>query len=192
MAERILGARYLIRTRVTPRNRGHAGRLEWALTAKPGEVFTAQWPLDFWYRIEREGTYKTSISCSTRYSSRSGGIQQLQFSSELELKVLPTDPAEVAPVLQKFEADLHSPDPLMQHDALDVLATTAPFYFHDEILRLARDEDPFKVLHAIGALERLNMPEGRAALAEIILSRKTDNQEEQTVRCKAIDALGIT
>lgn len=157
---------------------------------KPGETFAGQWPLDFWYRIEHEGTYKTGITCHTRFSSLRGGIQDLQFSSDLQFNVVPGDPANVEDVLRKFEADLRNPDPVVQHSALDVLATTAPSYFHDETLRLARDEDPFKVVHAVGGLGRMNIPEGRAALAEIITTRKADDPEEQNVRCKAIEALG--
>jgi hypothetical protein len=157
---------------------------------KPGDRYTAQWPLDFWYRIDREGTYKANISCHARLPSLRGGIQELQFSSELRFNVVPGDPVNVEEVLQKFEADLRNPDPKVQHEALDVLTTTAPSYFHDETLRLARDKDPFKVVHAVGGLDRMNTPEGREMLAEIIASRKADSEEEQTVRCKAIEALG--
>jgi hypothetical protein len=157
---------------------------------KPGETYSGGWPLDFWYRIEHAGTYKTGITCHTRFSSLRGGIQDLQFSSDLQFNVVPVDPANTEEVLRKFEADVRNPDPVVQHSALDVLATTAPSYFHDETLRLARDADPFKVVHAVGGLGRMNTPEGRAALAEIITTRKLGDPEEQNVRCKAIEALG--
>ena len=36
----------------------------------------------------------------------------------------------------------------------------------------------------------MNIPEGRPVLAEIITSRKADDENEQNVRCRAIKALG--
>jgi hypothetical protein len=157
---------------------------------KAGDTYTVQWPLDFWYRIEHDGSYKVSISRKTWFTSLKGGIQPLQVSSELQLNVVPGDPAQVEETLRKFQAELQNPDAEVQHQALDVLATTAPSYFHDEALRLARDEDVFYVIHAEGALERMNTPETRAALAEIITTRKADSADEQNARCGAIKGLG--
>ena len=155
-----------------------------------GGTYTYKWPLDFWYRIEQKGTYKVSISGYLLYSSLQGGTQQVQFSSDSQLNVLSGDPTHVEEVLRKFEADLRSSDYDIQHNALDVLATTAPSYFHDVIFRLARDEDPFIVQHAVGALERINTPDAHALLAEIIATRKADDPDEQDLRCSAIKALG--
>ena len=155
-----------------------------------GDTCTDRWPLDFWYRIEHQGTYKVNISGYLGFSSLQGGIQQVQFSSDLQLNVVPGDPAYVDEVLRQFEADLRSSDSNVQHNALDVLSTSAPSYFHDEIFRLARDDDPFKVVHAVGGLERINTPDARAVLAEIIASRKAGNSEEQNLRCAAIKVLG--
>lgn len=157
---------------------------------KGGGTYTYQWPLDFWYRINQEGTYKVAISGNLLFSSPQVGTQQVQFSADLQLNVVPGEPAHVEEVLRKFEADLRSSDYDIQHNALDVLATTAPFYFHDDIFRLARDKDPFIAVHAVGALERINTSDARALLAEIITTRKADDLDEQNVRCGAIKALG--
>ena len=158
---------------------------------KPGVTYTAQWPLDFWYRIVHEGSYDVSISRQIRYSTLKGGMQTFPVSSKLVLKVVHGNPAQVEEVLQKFRADLQNPDPYVQHEALDVLATTAPSYFYDETLRLARDEDAFYVEHAVGALGRMNTPEARAVLAEVITTRKIEgNDDEQSARCHAIESLG--
>jgi hypothetical protein len=162
-----------------------------AVELPAGETYTAEWPLDFWYHVTREGTYQVSISRPIRYSTLKGGIQSLPASSKLTLRVAPTDPAKVEQALQKFHADLQSPDPLVRHSALDVLATTAPDYFYDEALRLARDPDPFNVEHAAGGLGRMNTPEARQVLAEVITTRKIEgNDEEQSARCHAIESLG--
>jgi HEAT repeat protein len=157
---------------------------------KAGSTYAYQWPLDFWYRIEHEGIYKVAISGNLLFSSLQGGIQQVQFSSDVQLKVVPGEPAHVEEVLRKFEADLRSSDYDIQHNALDVLSTTAPSYFHDDIFRLARDADPFIAVHGVGALDRMNTSDARALLAEIIATRKADSPDEQNLRCSAIKALG--
>ena len=155
-----------------------------------GATYTYKWPLDFWYRIERTGIYKVAISGYILSTSQQAAGQQVQFSSDLQLNVVSGNPVDVGQVLQKFQADLQSPDFDVQHNALDVLSTTAPSYFHDEIFRLARDQDPFIVEHAVGALERINTPEAHALLAEIITTRKGDDPDEDDLRCGAINALG--
>lgn len=160
---------------------------------KPGENFTESWPLDFWFRVGKPGTYKTSISLDTRYATAHGGVQPLHVSSEVQLNVVPGNPADVERVLAAWEAQLNDPDFNKRHDALDVLATTAPAYFHDEIFRLARDDDAFKVEHAVGGLERLNTPDARALLAEILTSPKLPHNEDgEFSRCDAIKALGLS
>jgi len=156
-----------------------------------GETYTAEWPLDFWYHVTRAGSYSVDISRPIRYSTLKGGIQSLAVSSRLTLQVVPADPAQIEQSLQKFHADLQSPDNLVRHTALDVLATTAPDYFYDEALRLARDPDPFNVEHAVGGLGRMNTPEARQVLAEVITTRKIEgNDDEQSARCHAIESLG--
>ena len=155
-----------------------------------GETYTADWPLDFWYHVTQAGTYRVTISRPIRYSTLKGGIQSFPISSKMTLQTVPADPAQVEQTLQKFRSDLQSPDPLVRHSALDVLATTAPDHFYDETLRLARDPDAFKVEHAVGALGRMNTPEARQVLAEVITTRKLDNDDEQSARCHAIESLG--
>ena len=155
-----------------------------------GETYTAEWPLDFWYHVTQAGTYRVTISRPIRYSTLKGGIQSFPISSKMTLQTVAADPAQVEQTLQKFRSDLQSPDPLVRHSALDVLATTAPDYFYDETLRLARDPDVFKVEHAVGALGRMNTPEVRQVLAEVITTRKLDNDDEQSARCHAIESLG--
>ena len=155
-----------------------------------GEASTAEWPLDFWFHVTRAGTYRVSISRPIRYSTLKGGIQSLSVSSKLRLPVVPADPAQVEQSLQKFQADLQSPDNLVRHTALDVLAPTAPDYFYDEALRLARDPDPVDVEHAVAGLGRMNTPEARQVLAEVITTRKIEGSDEQSARCHAIESLG--
>jgi HEAT repeats len=162
------------------------------LELKPGDTYPEGWPLDFWYRIDKPGTYKTSISLHTRYSTAHSGVQSLQVSSDLELQVVPGDPADVERELANWKTQLNDSDFSKRHDALDVLSTVAPIYFHDEIFRLARDEDAFNVEHAVGGLERLNTPEARALLMEVITSRKITNDSEESARCHAIEALGLS
>ena len=182
---------------ITPKASGFACGTTWDTQCsddlyllKPVEAYTVNWPLDFWYRIEHAGKYKVSIARHTWFSAGGMGAKELQFSSEFEFSVVPSDPAYVQSVLQKFEADMRSKDPSVQHDALDVLASTAPAYFQNEILRLAHDPDGFKVEHAVGGLRRLNTPQSSAALADIITTRHLSNDDEITLRCNAIQALG--
>ena len=75
---------------------------------------------------------------------------------------------------------------------------SAPAFFETTALRLSRDEDPFVVLHAVAALGRINKPETRAALAEIIAPGKSSAESSPdkpvsdfgVVRIRAIEALG--
>jgi hypothetical protein len=132
--------------------------------------------------------------------STKGDITDFSFTSRFELNIKPADPMIVQNTLQDFEQKLHSPDPEVRHSALDVLATTAPSYFEATALRLSRSEDPFVVLHAVEALGRLDTPEARAALADIISSGKSPKESEPdgkpsdfgVARIRAIEALGRT
>src|SRR5262249_18489200 len=58
--------------------------------------------------------------------------------------------------------------------------------------RLARDEDPFNVEHAVGALGRLNTDEARSLLAEILARPDLANDAGRASRCHAIEALGLS
>lgn len=163
----------------------------------PGDVIHGQWPLDSWYRFEREGRYQVSITRHTPVRNPGGEVQDFTFSSKFEVRLDPTDPVRVQSILQGFERDLHSSDPDVRHAALDVLES-APAFFETIALRLSHDEDPFVVLHAVAALGRINTPETRAALAEIIAPGKSSAEsspdkpvsELGIVRIRAIEALG--
>jgi hypothetical protein len=159
-------------------------------TLNPGEVSKASWPLNFWYRISHDGTYKATIARHMQISTARGGVKEFSFSSDLEFKVEPADPATVELALRKFEADLNSKDPEVRHNAMDAISTTAPPYLQDVALRLARSKDVFDVAHGIAALRLLNTTEGNAALAEIVSSREIINPAEVNARCNAIKALG--
>jgi HEAT repeat protein len=158
-----------------------------------GDTYAVQWPLDFWYRIDHPGNYEVSISRKRRFTTLKGGIQPLDVSAKLQLKVVEGDPAQIEETLNKFRADLQSPDPEVRHNALDALATSAPSYFYEDALHLARDQDPFNVEHAVGGLGLMNTPESRAVLAEVINTRKLDGSEaEESSRCHAIEVLGMS
>jgi hypothetical protein len=156
----------------------------------PGDTIRAQWPLNFWYQFERSGKYEVKATRHIPIRSAHGDFQDFTFSSKFEVKLDPPDPVRVQTILQEFERNLHSNDPEVRHAALDVLSTTAPSYFQGTALRLARDEDAFVVLHAAGALERINTPETRAALADIIATGEATTEYKITARIRAIEALG--
>jgi hypothetical protein len=156
----------------------------------PGETYREGWPLDNWYRLNHEGKYDVTISHKLRISSSSRGLEDFSFSSKFQIKLRLADSESVEKVLQKFERDLTSDDPDVEHAALDTMATTAASYFLPDVMRIAHDKDPFRVVHAIAALRQMNIPEGRAVLADIITNRETTNQDEITVRFNAIQALG--
>jgi hypothetical protein len=155
-----------------------------------GDSFHGQWPLNFWYEFERDGKYEVSVTRHIPVRSIRGEYQDFTFSSKFEVKLDPVDPARVQSILQEFERNLHSADPDVRHSALDVLATTAPIYFQGIALRLSRYKDPFAVLHAVGALGRLNTPETRAALADVITNGEATTDDEVVARIRAIEALG--
>ena len=163
----------------------------------PGDVIHGQWPLDSWYRFEREGKYQVSITRHTPVRTSGGEVTDFTFSSGFEVHLDPADPARVQGILQDFEQNLHSSDPNVRHSALDVLES-APAFFEATALRLAHDEDSFVVLHAVAALGRINKPETRAALAEIIAPGKSSAESSPdkpvsdfgVVRIRAIEALG--
>jgi HEAT repeat protein len=116
--------------------------------------------------------------------------EDFTFSSKFDVKITPLDPVLVQSILQEFEKKLHSGDPDVRHDALDVLSSTAPDYFQDIALTISRSKDAFAVLHAIGALERINTPETRAALADLLTAEEPKSDDEILVRIHAIEALG--
>jgi hypothetical protein len=169
-------------------------------TINPGESYKGQWPLESWYQFEKEGKYDVTATRHIPVRSTKGDITDFSFTSRFELNIKPGDPMIVQNTLQDFEQKLHSPDPEVRHSALDVLATTAPSYFEATALRLSRSEDPFVVLHAVEALGRLDTPEARAALADIISSGKSPKESEPdgkpsdfgVARIRAIEALGRT
>lgn len=92
----------------------------------PGDAIRGQWPLDSWYRFEREGKYRVSVTRHIPVRNSRGEVQDFTFSSKFEIRLDPTDPARVQGILQDFERNLHSSDPDVRHAALDVLATSAP------------------------------------------------------------------
>src|SRR5579872_814317 len=164
----------------------------------PGDTMRGQWPLDFWYRFEREGKYQVSITRHIPVRHSRGEVQDFTFSSKFEVRLDPTDQARVQGILQDFERNLHSGDPDVRHAALDVLSTSAPVFFESTALRLSHDEDPFVVIHAVAALGRINTPATRAALAEIIAPGKSSAESAPdkpvtdlgVARIRAIEALG--
>ena len=83
--------------------------------------------------------------------SAGGRIEEFTFTSQFQLTLQPADPIQVQNALQGFERNLHSSDPEVRHEALDVLATTAPPYLESTAMRLLRDEDSMVVLHAVAA-----------------------------------------
>jgi len=156
-----------------------------------GDSYNGQWPLNFWFEFEREGKYEVSATRHMWVKSIRGDFQDFTFSSKFEVKLAPPDPLQVQGILQEFERKLNSADPDERHSALDVLSTTAPNYFQGIALRLSRDKDPFVVVHAVGALKRMNTPETRAALAEVVTSFAESTAEDRvSARCRAIEALG--
>jgi hypothetical protein len=168
------------------------------VTLSPGEAYRGKWPLDSWYQFEREGKYEVKATHHIPVRSAGGRIEEFTFTSQFLLTLQPADPIQVQNALQGFERNLHSSDPEVRHQALDVLATTAPPYLESTAMRLLRDEDSMAVLHAVAALARLNSPQGRAALAEVIASGKSPKESAPdrpvsdfgVVHIRAIEALG--
>jgi hypothetical protein len=156
----------------------------------PGDTFRGQWPLNYWFQFDHDGKYEVTATRHIPIRSTRGTLQDFTFSSKFEIKIDPVDPARVQSILQVFERNLHSTDPDVRHSALDVLATTAPDYFQAVALRLARDEDAFVVMHAVGALGRINTPETRAALADVITTGEATTDDQKIARIRAIEALG--
>lgn len=155
----------------------------------PGDSIHGQWPLDSWYQFEREGKYNVSATRHMPIRTNRGDFQDFTFASKFEVKVDPPDPIRVQSILQEFERNLHSGDPDVRHAALDVLST-APSYFQSVALKLARDDDAFVVIHAAAALGRMNTPETRAALADIITTGEATTEYKIIARYRAIEALG--
>jgi hypothetical protein len=155
-----------------------------------GDSYRGQWPLNFWYQFERDGKYEVSATRHIPIQSSRGDFQDFTFSSKFEVKLDLPDPVRVQGILQEFDRNLHSSDPDVRHSALDVLSTTAPIYFQGVALRLSRDKDAFAVYHAVGALGRMNTPETRAALADVITTREATTDDEIIARIRAIEALG--
>jgi hypothetical protein len=160
------------------------------LTLKPGESEQGQWPLNFWYQFEKEGKYEVNVTRHIPIMSSAGEYRDFTFSSKFEVRIAPLDSARVQGILQDFEKKLHSHDPEVRHAALDVLSSTAPEYFQDIALTVSRSKDAFAVLHAIGALERINSAETRAALGDLLTAEEPSTDDEILVRVHAIEGLG--
>jgi len=159
---------------------------------KPGDAYQANWPLSFWYRIQKPGQYQATISRRLGYSTANAGWKEFSLKSEFEFQVTAADPAHVEAVMRKFEAELNSKDPEVRHDALDVIETTAPPYMEGTMMRLVHADDAFTVIHAVRGLRLINTPEARATLAQVITTRKADSEDELNARCNAIQGLGIS
>ena len=56
----------------------------------PGDVIHGQWPLDSWYRFEREGKYQVSITRHTPVRTSGGEVTDFTFSSRFEVHLDPT------------------------------------------------------------------------------------------------------
>jgi len=160
------------------------------LSLTPGDSYRGQWPLNFWYQFEGEGTYEVNATRHVPTMSKDGQFQDFTFSSKFQIKLVPLNPARVQSILQEFEQKLHSSDPDVRHAALDVLASTAPSYFQGVALTVSRSKDAFAVLHAVGALERINTAETRAALADLLTAEEVTTDDEILVRVHAIEGLG--
>jgi hypothetical protein len=156
----------------------------------PGESEKGQWPLNYWYQFEREGKYEVKATRHVPVMSNGGDYRDFTFSSTFEVRLSPLDPSRVQSILEEFEKKLQSSDPEVRHAALDVLATTAPDYFERIALTISRSKDAFAVLHAVGALERINTAESRAALADLLTNEEPATENEILVRIHAIEALG--
>lgn len=160
------------------------------LPLKSGESEQAQWPLNFWFQFDSAGEYEMSATRHIPIRSQAGEYRDFEFSSKFKVKISPLDPARVQSILQDFERKLHSDDPEIRHAALDVLSSTAPDYFQDIALTLSRSKDTFAVLHAIGALERINTAETRTALGDLLTPEEPATEDEIMVRVHAIESLG--
>jgi len=156
----------------------------------PGDSYSGHWPLDFWYQFEGAGKYDVNATRHIPVRSVHGEMLDFTFSSQFQVDLKPTDAVQVQTILQQLERNLDSSDPAVRHAALDVLSTTPATYFQEIALRLSRDEDPFVVAHAVGALSRINTPETRAALADVVAKDKGTTRVEISTRCHAIEALG--
>lgn len=168
------------------------------LALDQGQSDRHQWPLDSWYQFEAPGKYQVTVTRHIPVRTSPGEAHDFTFASKFEINLEPADPARVQAILQEFERNLHSSDFDVRHAALDVLATTAPAYFESTALRLSRDADPFVVVHAASALERLDTPEARAALADLLAPGKSPREsapdtqvtEYGLVHIRAIEGLG--
>jgi hypothetical protein len=176
---------------------GSACRAKWdgecrdtLFSFEPGDSYQGQWPLNFWYQFEREGKYEVEATRHVPVMSKRGEFQDFSFSSKFEVKLSPLDPAREQSILQEFEQKLHSSDPDVRHAALDVLSSTAPAYFQRIALTVSRSKDAFAVLHAVGALSRMNTAETRAALADLLTAEEVTTEDEVLVRIHAIEGLG--
>ncbi|HEV2116428.1 MAG TPA: HEAT repeat domain-containing protein [Terriglobales bacterium] len=156
----------------------------------PGESDHGEWPLNSWYVFNHPGKYEVSATRHIPVRYANGKFDNFTFSSKFEVTLEPVDPARVQNILQRFEQDLHSGDPAVRHAALDVLASTAPSYFQDVALRLARGKDAFAAFHAVAALGRMNTPETRAAVADVLTSDQPRDDDEVVLRIRALEALG--
>ena len=161
-----------------------------AFALKPGESEQAQWPLNFWYQFEGEGEYEVSVTRHVPIMSNGGERRDFTFSSKFDVRIAPPDPARAQSILQDFEKKLHSNDPEVRHAALDVLSSTATEYFQDIAMTVSRSKDALAVLHAVGALERINTAETRAALGDLLTTDEAHTEDEILVRIHAIEGLG--
>ena len=157
---------------------------------KTGESEQAQWPLNFWYQFEGEGEYEVSVTRHVPIMSNGGERRDFTFSSKFDVRIAPPDPARAQSILQDFEKKLHSNDPEVRRAALDVLSSTATEYFQDIAMTVSRSKDALAVLHAVGAPERINTAETRAALGDLLTTDEAHTEDEILVRIHAKEGLG--
>jgi hypothetical protein len=57
-------------------------------------------------------------------------------------------------------------------------------------MTVSRSKDALAVLHAVGALERINTAETRAALGDLLTTDEAHTEDEILVRIHAMESLG--
>ena len=138
----------------------------------------------------RTGEYEVSVTRQVPIMSNGGERRDFTFSSKFDVRIAPPDPARAQSILQDFEKKLHSNDPEVRRAALDVLSSTATEYFQDIAMTVSRSKDALAVLHAVGAPERINTAETRAALGDLLTTDEAHTEDEILVRIHAKEGLG--
>jgi hypothetical protein len=156
---------------------------------KPGKELAKRILLSRLFAIDHPGTYEVRarrhIPLFANTSPSSAAVSYLDVASDFKIAPTTGNDDELKAAFEPYVRDLASADARAQSNAVDAIATMAPRFLEEVILRLA--DVPNQAAATTAALGRLNTRQTREKLADL-----AEHSESGAARQAAIFALAKT